>query len=370
MAFLLDDDHRQIVQEAERLLAAGFSPDRLRDLLERTGHHDEVFWTACRDMGWTAITVAEEHGGLGLGPIELCLTTQVAGRFAAGAPFLSTSYGVSEALRLHGAPEVQARHLPGLATGETIGAVHLSAALDGAPPPLLRDGALHGAAGPIAAGLQAAVLVTLARDVATGADVLALVELDARTRRAAVQTFDNGRGYADLTFEDAPATILVATDGRKAALRLLARVATVVAFEQLGVAEACLERARAFANERQAFGQPIGKFQAIKHRIAEIYVATELARGAALRAVLAVRDDAPDLVIQAGAARLCAIEASELAAREAIQTHGAIGVTWEHDLHLYYRRSRALALELGAAGRWEDVVSERLFERHAGGLAA
>lgn len=367
MAFLLDDDHRQIVQEAERLLADGFSPDRLRDLLDRTGRHDEVFWTACREMGWTAITVAEEHGGLGLGPIELCLTAQVTGRFVAGAPFLSTSFGVSEALRLYGASTVQAAHLPGLATGETIGAIHLSAALDGGDLPTLRDGGLYGALGPITAGLQAAILVTLAHDTATGADVLALVELDDRTRRTAVATFDNSRGYADLTFEGAPATILATTDARVAALDLLARVAVVLAFEQLGVAEACLERARLFANERQAFGQPIGKFQAIKHRIAEIYVATELARGAALRAVLALRDDADDLVIRAGAARLCAIEASELAAREAIQTHGAIGVTWEHDLHLFYRRSRALALELGAAGRWEDVVAERLVSQ---GVAA
>lgn len=370
MAFLLDDDQRQIVREAERLLADGFSPDRLRDLLERTGRHDEVFWTACREMGWTAITVAEEHGGLDLGPVELCLTGQVAGRFAAGAPFLSTSFGVSEALRRHAPPEVGARLLPGLAAGETIGAVDLCAALDGGGSLQLCNGALHGARGPIAAGLQASLLVTLAHDVATETEVLALVELDARTRRGPVQTFDNSRGYADLTFDGAPATVLVAADARKAALELLARVAVVVAFEQLGVAEACLERARGFANERQAFGQPIGKFQAIKHRIAEIYVATELARGAALRAVLALRDDADDLVIRAGAARLCAIEASELAAREAIQTHGAIGVTWEHDLHLYYRRSRALALELGAAGRWEDVVAERLVARHAKDLTA
>lgn len=365
MAFLLDDDHRQIVREAERLLADGFSPDRLRDLLERTGSHDEIFWTACRDMGWTAITIAEEHGGLGLGPVELCLTSQVAGRFVAGAPFLSTSFGVSEALRLHGAASA-GRHLPSLAAGETIGAIHLSAILDGGDLPTLHDGALYGALGPVTAGLQASVLVTLVHDPATGTDVLALVELDERTCRAPVQTFDNSRGYADLAFEGAPAIILVATDAHAATFDLLARVAIVAAFEQIGVAEACLERARVFANERQAFGQPIGKFQAIKHRIAEIYVATELARGAALRAVLALRDDAHDLVIRAGAARLCAIEASELAAREAIQTHGAIGVTWEHDLHLYYRRSRALALELGAAARWEDIVAERLVTPHDG----
>jgi acyl-CoA dehydrogenase len=370
MAFLLDDDHRQIVQEAERLLGDGFSPDRLRGLLERTGAHDEVFWTGCREMGWTAITIAEEHGGLGLGPIELCLTVQVAGRFAAGAPFLSTSFGVSEALRRHGGSLARVAHLPGLATGETIGAVHLSPALDGGERPVFRDGGLHGAAGPVAAGLQAGLLVTLARDAASGADVLALVELDGRTRRTAVQTFDNSRGYADLAFDGAPAVVLGAENAVGAALDLLARVAVVVAFEQLGVAEACLERARTFANERQAFGQPIGKFQAVKHRIAEIYVATELARGAALRAVLALRDDADDLVLRAGAARLLATDASELAAREAIQTHGAIGVTWEHDLHLFYRRGRALALELGASSAWEDLVADRVLALAAEEIAA
>lgn len=370
MAFLLDDDHRQIVQEAERLLGDGFSPDRLRDLLERTGAYDEVFWSGCREMGWTAITIVEEHGGLGLGPIELCLTVQVAGRFAAGAPFLSTSFGVSEALRLHGGSLARVAHLPGLAAGETIGAVHLSPALEGGELPVLRDGGLHGALGPVAAGLQAGLLVTLAHEAATGTDVLVLVELGEQTRRAAVQTFDNSRGYADLSFDGAPAAILTAENAAAAALDLLARLAVVVAFEQLGVAEACLERARAFANERQAFGQPIGKFQAVKHRIAEIYVANELARGNALRAVLALRDDADDLVLRAGAARLSAIEASELAAREAIQTHGAIGVTWEHDLHLFFRRGRALALELGAAGPWEDVVADRVIALAAEGIAA
>lgn len=370
MAFLLDDDHRQIVQEAERLLGDGFSPDRLRALLERTGGHDETFWTACRDMGWTAITIAEEHGGLDLGPIALCLTAQASGRFAVGAPFLSTSFGVSEALRRHGAPDLRAAHLPGLATGETIGATHLLAALDGADRPTLRDGLLYGEIGPVAAGLEAGLLVALVHDAATGADALALVELDERIHRAAVQTLDNSRGYADLRFDGAPAAVLAAGDAKTAARDLLARVAIVVAFEQLGVAEACLERARTFANERQAFGQPIGKFQAIKHRLAEIYVATELARGNALRAVLALRDDAEDLVLRAGAARLSAIEASEFAAREAIQTHGAIGVTWEHDLHLFYRRGRALALELGAAGLWQDLVVEGVTADLDKGIAA
>lgn len=359
MAFLFDDDHRQIVQEAERVLAAGYSPDRLRALLETTGDHDEVFWSACREMGWTGIAVSEDHGGLGLGPIELGLTAQMAGRFAAGAPFLATSFGVSETLRLHGTEDLQARHLPALAEGAVIGAIWLNAAFEDATLPLLSDGVLTGRIGPVAAGVQANLLVTLARQ-ADGSEALVLLDLDKTTQRRPVQTFDNSRGYADLSFDKAPATVLTDTNARTAALDLTARVAVILAFEQLGVAEACMERARDFANEREAFGQPIGKFQAIKHRIAEMYVANELARGAVLRAVLSLRDDAPDLVARAGAARLMAIDACEFAAHEAIQTHGAIGVTWEHDLHLFYRRSRALTLELGASAAWQDIVADRI----------
>ena len=369
MPFLLDDDHRQIVQEAERIMADGWSPDRLRELLETTGTHDDAFWATCREMGWTGIAIDEAHDGLALGPVALCLTAQVVGRFAGGAPFLSTGYGVSEALRLAAPTEMADTWLPKLADGSAIGAIWLNAALSADRPTLtLRSGTLHGAAGPVAAGLQAHLLLTLAHDEANGEDVLVLAALDDRTTRTPVPTFDNSRGYADLSIDDAPVTVL--SGGRQVALDLLARVAVVTAFEQLGAAEACLERARVYANEREAFGQPIGKFQAVKHRIAEMYVGNELARGNALRAALSLRDDADDLVLSAGAARLSASEAGEFAAREAIQTHGAIGVTWEHDLHLFYRRARALSLELGSVAEWQDVVADRVVAAQAGKAAA
>lgn len=369
MPFLLDDDHRQIVQEAERIMADGWSPDRLRDLLEQTGAHDDAFWATCSEMGWTGITIDEAHDGLALGPIALCLTAQVVGRFAGGAPFLSTGYGVSEVLRLNAPAPLADEWLPKLADGSAIGAICLNTALSQDRPVLsLRDGALHGTGGPVAAGLQAHLLVAIAYDEASSEDVLVLAALDERTTRTPVPTFDNSRGYADLRFDGAPVTVL--SGGRQAALNLLGRVAVVTAFEQLGAAEACLERARAFANEREAFGQPIGKFQAVKHRIAEMYVGNELARGNALRAALSLRDDADDLVLRAGAARLSASEASEFAAREAIQIHGAIGVTWEHDLHLFYRRARALGLELGSVAAWQDVVADRVVAAQAGKAAA
>ena len=164
-------------------------------------------------------------------------------------------------------------------------------------------------------------------------------------------TLDNSRCVADLAFDGARATPLQASDAHAAARSVLQRVATVLAFEQLGGAETCMELARDYALQRYAFGQPIGRFQAIKHKIAEMYVANELARGNALRAAQAIAEEASDLPLRAAAARLSASAAYDYAAAEAIQVHGALGVTWEHDLHLHYRRSRATALELGARAR-------------------
>jgi acyl-CoA dehydrogenase len=146
------------------------------------------------------------------------------------------------------------------------------------------------------------------------------------------------------------------------AAALLQRLAVITAFEQLGGSETCMELARDYAAQRHAFGQPIGKFQAIKHKIAEMYVLNELARGNALRAAQSLAQDQPDLPLRAAAARLSATTAYDYAAAEAIQVHGAIGVTWEHDLHLHYRRARATALELGSAAVWEDLIVDILAE--------
>ncbi|HET6971871.1 MAG TPA: acyl-CoA dehydrogenase family protein [Phenylobacterium sp.] len=356
MPFLFTDEQRQISREARRLLSEIYSGERLKALLETEGGFDHAFWAACQEMGWTGITVAEAHGGLGLSAVELCLIALECGRVAAGAPFLATSYAVSEALRLWGDAELSAAHLPGLATGELKGAACLN------PDAGLRfeGGRVHGAAGWIVGGAAADVAVVLARDPEAR---LLLVDLrGGRVRRTPRVALDNTRCVADLRFDGAAATALGAGDSLAAAADLRQRLAIVTAFEQLGGAETCMETARDYALQRHAFGQPIGKFQAIKHKIAEMFVLNELARGNALRAALSLADDAPDLALRAGCARLSAIAAYEYAAAEAIQVHGALGVTWEHDLHLHYRRARATATELGSRADWEDLVVDVLSE--------
>ncbi|MEI9987895.1 MAG: acyl-CoA dehydrogenase family protein [Aliidongia sp.] len=137
-----------------------------------------------------------------------------------------------------------------------------------------------------------------------------------------------------------------------------------MAFEQIGGAQACLDMARDYALERYAFGRPIGSFQAIKHKLADVYIATELARSNAYYGAWALATEAAELPLAAAAARVAATEAFHLASKENIQTHGGMGFTWETDCHLYYRRSKHLALTLGSAPWWQDRVIAELEARN------
>jgi acyl-CoA dehydrogenase len=145
--------------------------------------------------------------------------------------------------------------------------------------------------------------------------------------------------------------------------RLLDRAAVLVAFEQVGGAQAALDMGREYAMGRFAFGRPIASFQAIKHKLVDMYVAIELARSNAYYGAWALSTNAPELPVAAAAARVSATEAFWLAAKENIQTHGGMGFTWEFDCHLHYRRAKLTGLGLGSARRWKDLLITRLETR-------
>ncbi len=183
--------------------------------------------------------------------------------------------------------------------------------------------------------------------------------------RETVATIDPSRDHAKLVFTDALAERLGEDgDGWELTRRLLDRAAVLIAFEQIGGAQACLDMARDYALERYAFGRPIGSFQAIKHKLADVYIATELARSNAYYGAWALATEAAELPLAAAAARVAATEAFHLASKENIQTHGGMGFTWETDCHLYYRRSKHLALTLGSAPWWQDRVIAELEARN------
>jgi acyl-CoA dehydrogenase len=176
---------------------------------------------------------------------------------------------------------------------------------------------------------------------------------------AAFTTFDNSRCVADLVFDGVSAELLASgQQALDAARHILALQSVVTAHEQTGGAQALLLRARDYANTRRAFGQVIGGFQSVKHKLAEMYGLVEIARANAIHA--AAREGHPDFLRAAAAARLAASDAYDTAARDAIQVHGGIGVTWEAGLHLHMRRARTLANEQGNALFWEDVLVDEL----------
>ncbi|HEX3366548.1 acyl-CoA dehydrogenase, partial [Phenylobacterium sp.] len=229
----------------------------------------------------------------------------------------------------------------------------------------VEGGRLTGTKLPVTDGDIADLAVVLARE--NGPLGLFLVELGgAGVTREALETLDPTRGAARLTFAGAPAERLGdAGEGLSIAEQVLNRAAVLLAFEQCGGADRCLEMAKAYALERYAFGRVIASYQAIKHKLADIYIKNELARSNAYYGAWALNTDAPEMPLAASAARIAASEAFWFAAKENIQTHGGIGFTWEMDCHLYYRRSRQLSLVAGAPRVWKERLVSHLERRNA-----
>lgn len=359
MSILYDEGQQAIATESRRVLEARSSKDELLPLLQTSGLYHEGFWSTAKEQGWTALALPEAYGGLDLGLVELGLIAHQAGRSLSGAPFLTSGFGAAKTIELYGTDAQKQRWLPGLASGETIGAVAFAAGADPLPamPSLtFANGRIDGVAKSVAAGLAADVAVVLADEA--GTPVLAIVDL-AGVERSAIESFDNSRLIADIRFATTPAEVIATGQvARDAALHILALQAVVTAHEQTGGAEALMEIARDYAVTRKAFGQPIGAFQSIKHRIAELYGLVELARANCIHA--AAREGQTDFITAAAAVRLSATEAYDTAARDCMQVHGGIGVTWEIGLHLHMRRSRSLALEQGNSFFWEDILVDRL----------
>ncbi|HKZ08424.1 MAG TPA: acyl-CoA dehydrogenase family protein [Methylomirabilota bacterium] len=368
MNFAFSDEQQALRDQARKFLSDRAAPARVRRILESSEPYDRDLWRGMAELAWTGTAIPEMHGGAGFGHLELCVLAEELGRSLAPTPFSSSVYLATEALLLAGSDAQKTRWLPKLALGEVIGCLALAEGPRPVHPGNLettaRGGRLTGAKMPVADGDVADFAVVLARDDG-GAPALFLAELGGPgVTRTPVETVDPTRSHARLTFADTPAEPLGASGGGWALLeRLLDRAAVLFAFEQVGGAQAALEMARDYALGRFAFGRPIGSFQAIKHKLADVYVAVELARSNAYYGAWALSTDAPALPVAAAAARVAATEAFFHAAKENIQTHGGMGFTWEFDCHMYYRRAKLLALNLGSVARWKDKLITRLETR-------
>ena len=275
------------------------------------------------------------------------------------SPFSSSVYLATEALIAFGSESQKQRWLPGLASGETIATLaHAEGAGQTTAKSLtasLSGDSLTGAKKPVADGAAAniAIVTTTAGD---GSVTLCLVELDQGTVvRTPIQTLDFSRGHATLEFNNASAEPLGnGTIPWSSFESLLDRAAVLMAWEQLGIADKALEQACDYAQQRYAFGRAIGSFQAIKHKLAGMYVKNALARSNAYHGAWALASDSDTLPLAASTARVASIQASLNAAQENIQTHGGMGFTWEFDCQFYYRRAKLLSLAIGSERHWQD----------------
>ncbi|MDB5883995.1 MAG: putative acyl-CoA dehydrogenase [Polaromonas sp.] len=366
MSDTLQEDLTAVRHEAQRLLRQQVSGDRLETLLDTPGGFDLELWQLVAAQGWPAVGLAEADGGAGLGWAGLGVLAEELGRAVCALPLMVGALA-AEALAGCGDAQVQARWLPGLSSGDAKACLVLpglrSGLLTQAPGLRSANGCLQGIVSTVGFAAIAEVALVVAEDDEQCAG-LWLVALDAAgVSREIVTTIDDARAVATLRFAGAPAVRL---GGEDSVAQLLDRAATLAAFEQIGGAQASLALAIEHALQREAFGQPIARFQGIKHKLVEIYSAIEIARGCALSALdlLGETQDRAGRHEAAATARVAASQAYEQAARDCINVFGALGVTREAAPHRHYRRARSLALELGSTPLWRESLVENFLARN------
>ena len=339
------DQLRRFLQKADGVAAA-------RSLIDnKVSSYSAPLWQGLADLGVQGIAIPEEHSGLGLGALELCVAAEELGRVLAPVPFLSSVCVCAESIRLFGSEQQRSKWLPGLANGTIIGT--WAVADDTADATRFQSGALAGTKVPVLDGMVARLSLVVTRDAA-GDPVLTLCDLAQSTvERRPVKTVDPTRPAARVRFDEAAAERLPGCEAG-GWQKLNDCAAVLLAFEQLGAAESSLAMASAYAAERSAFGRKISSFQAIKHKLAEMYTKIQLARCHCYYGAWAISTDAAQTPLAAAAARCSATDALDFAAQENIQVHGGIGVTWESNCHLFYRRARLNALLLGSRYEWQD----------------
>jgi alkylation response protein AidB-like acyl-CoA dehydrogenase len=317
MDFDLTQDQKEIKGVARELLAARSPWAKVREAAE-AGAYDDGLWRELCELGWPGIAVADEHGGQGLGAVELAVLLEELGYACAASPFLSTAVAAS-VIQAAGTPDQQARWLPGLASGETtagLGARELAADAYGAAVIVLLDGD------------EAQVLA------GKDADVQPFVAIDP-TRRFAT----------------------VSGDGEPLGVGAAGRAHAAIAAEVVGVAQRALDMTLEYVKERKQFGVPVGSFQAVAHRAAQMLLHTESARSTAYFAAWAADADPERAPEAAALAAAAAADGGREVTASAIQAHGGIGFTWEADVHWLYKRAQLDSALLGGARRHRATLA-------------
>ncbi|HEV2912958.1 MAG TPA: acyl-CoA dehydrogenase family protein [Pyrinomonadaceae bacterium] len=360
MDFDLSKPQKLLKESARAFFARECGPERVRALVETETAHDDGLWQAIADQGWTGLLVAEEHGGLGLGLVELAAVAEEMGRACLPGPFLSTLLAGALIARA-GNPEQRARYLGPIATGElkaTVALLEESATWDA--------GAVRLAASRVGGGdfsvtgrklfVPDAEVCELIICVAREGDDLVLLPVERAASGLYVKpmpSMDGTRKLYEVSFEGvsiADTDALGADGDARGALEGALEVATAaLSAEMVGGMQWVLDTTVEFAKTRQQFGRAIGSFQAVQHQCADMLLMTESALSAAYYAAWALSENTRASSVAVAVAKAYCSDAYREVCNRGVQVHGGIGFTWEHDLQLYYKRSKSSETLFGDA---------------------
>jgi alkylation response protein AidB-like acyl-CoA dehydrogenase len=361
------------LRDGVRTVLAGECPmSVVREVVEK-GATADALWSRMVALGWPALTVPESAGGLGMGAVELAVVVEELGRAVAPGPFVPTVTQFAPLVAEAGSPEQQQAFLGAIATGEVTGTLALVESSGDLNPARVTATADPDGTGFVLRGAKTMVveagtvdeIAVIARlpgtegDEGVGAFVVPRAEIGVEP----VAALDSSRPLARLTLDgvhvDADRVLGEPGPPNAAAIRRAVEVAvTALAVEIVGTAQAIFDVTLEYAKQREQFGVPIGSFQAIKHKFADMLIALERARATSYFAALTIAEDDDRRSLAASMAKAAAGDCAALLAKEGIQIHGGIGYTWEHDMHLYVRRVKSNATLFGNAAQHRARVAD------------
>ena len=326
MDFGFNDEQQEIQRTAREFLSARFTPEKVRELAESRSY-DDALWSEISELGWPGIAIDEEHGGQGLGMVELVILCEELGFACAPIQFLSNA-AAGLFIDAAGSDEQRGRWLPGLASGETLGAAAFTPEEDAIVP-----------------DAQGAAVLVLPQG-----DDGVLVERSAADVKP-LELIDSTRSYAQV--EASGGDPLPDAHLHRGADRLMVAIAA----ELTGIAQRAMEMAVAYAKDREQFGRPIGSYQAVSHRCAKMLLDTEEARSLTYYAAWTAGAEPESLPLAASMAKARASDAAWEVAASALQVLGGIGFTWEHDLHFLLKRAKVTGELMGSAREHRERVA-------------
>ncbi len=369
MNFAFTDEQEELRSTIRAFLAAKSPETAVREQMDTEQGYDADVWKQMADqMGLQGLHIPEEFGGSGFSYIELGIVLEEMGRSLLCAPFFSSVVLAANTLIHCGDEAAKAAHLPGIASGETIATVAFTepsgkwdeAAITMQATPASGGYTLSGVKSFVINGSQANLIIVAAR-TAEGVSLF-VVDGDAQgLTRESLATMDQTRKQARLTFDQTPGTLIgTAGEGWKVLSVVLDLTAIALAAEQVGGAQFVLEMAVQYAKDRVQFGRPIGSFQAIKHKCADMLLEVESAKSAAYYGMWCASEMNDELASVASLAKAYCSEAYFHATAENIQIHGGIGFTWEHPAHLYFKRAKSSELLFGDPTYHRELLAQRI----------